>query len=183
MFHENRWAAAFVAMTGNDPQGLAFLKAAVPQIKTIPGALFGYSDSRQLEKLLLEGANSAGFSGASIEYAIRFISMMVEKNCFMHIDSVQKKIEELFDKQNGILTVTAESASELDDIFRDELRRQIQDINGAKKVNLETRLVPELLGGYRLRFGGFYVDASLKGQAERMKADLTAAMAAPGSGV
>ena len=185
MFHENRWAAAFVAMTGENSEALACLKALVPPVKAIPGVLFGYSDSRRLEKLLREGANTAGYSGTGIEYAIRFIALLVEKNHFRHIDSIIKEIEELVNKQNGVLAVTAESASELDSAFKEKLRRQIQDISGAVKVNLDTRLVPELLGGYRLRFGGFYIDASLKGQLKKMKADLAAAasLAAPGGGV
>ena len=183
MFHVNRWAAAFVAMAGENPEALACLKALVPPVKAIPGTLFGYSDSRRLEKLLRDGAKTASFSGTDIEYAIRFIALLVEKNRFMYVDSILQKIEGLFDRQNGVLAVTVESASELDSVFKEELRQQIKDISGAAKVNLETRLVPELLGGYRLRFGGFYVDASLKGQLEKMKADLAAAvLAAPGFG-
>ena len=176
MFHGNRWAAAFVNMTGAAPEALACLKALVPPVRAIPGALFGYSVSRRLGKLLLESADIAGFSGASINYAIRFITLLVEKNQFRHIDSIMVKIEELFDRHNGVLAVIAESASEPDSAFKEELERQIKDISGAAKVTVKTRLVPELLGGYRLRFGGFYVDASLKGQAERMKADLAAAL-------
>jgi F0F1-type ATP synthase delta subunit len=38
--------------------------------------------------------------------------------------------------------------------------------------------MPELLGGYRLRIGGFYIDASLKGQVEKMTSDLETAVLA-----
>jgi F0F1-type ATP synthase delta subunit len=50
---------------------------------------------------------------------------------------------------------------------------------------MHARVLPELLGGYRLRTGGYYVDASLKGQMNEMKTMLeeaALAAAAPGGG-
>ena len=180
MFRANRWAAAFVGLAGNDPEALSCLKALIPPVKAIPGALFGHASSRRLALLLQESAEAAGFAGQSAAYAIRFIALLVEKNLFGHIDSIMARVEELFDQQAGVLDVTAESASPMDDAFQDELRRKIADLGGAAKVNLKIKLVPELLGGYRLRFRGFYVDASVKGQMEKMKASLEAAALVPG---
>ena len=38
---------------------------------------------------------------------------------------------------------------------------------------MKIKLVPELIAGYCLRIGGFYIDASLRGQLEKMTAVLT----------
>ena len=46
---------------------------------------------------------------------------------------------------------------------------------------MRTKVVPELLGGYRLRIGEFSIDASLKGQLEKM-ADKLAAVSATAAG-
>ena len=180
MFHGERWAAAFVKVLGeNADTGLECLRAMVPPVQAIPGALFGFSTARQLEKTLRESAVASGFSGESggtaAEYAIRFISLLVEKKFFKHIDSVVQRIEKQLDEQKGILDVTAESAAPLDGGLEAELRRLITQKTGAAGIKMKTRLAPELLGGYRLRIGGFYVDASLKGQLEQM----TAALARP----
>ena len=183
MFHTNRWAAAFVALADGKPEAFACLKALVPAVKAAPGALFGRPASRRLEKLLAECADAAGIAQPAVTYAIRFITLLVEKNLFSHIDSILHKIEERFNQQNGILAVTAESAAPLDSAFEDELKRRLREYSGAADVTLKSHLVPELLGGYRLRFGGYYIDASLKGQIESMKAGLEAAALAPVQGV
>ena len=188
MFHANRWAVVFDTVLGeNAESGLACLRALVQPVKAIPGELSGHSAARQLEKILRESA--AAFSGAAtfggnafsgntsdaaVEYAIRFITLVVEKDQFGNIDVILRHIEDRLDARRGVLNVTVESASPLDDVLEEKLRRQIKERLGATEVTMKVQVIPQLLGGYRLRLGGFYVDASLKGQVERMKADLEA---------
>jgi F-type H+-transporting ATPase subunit delta len=177
MFHEDRWASAFINVLGeNAGGGLACLRALAPPLKAVPGALFGRDAAAKLEKLLRSAADQAGgFSqDKPLEYAIRFISLLVEKNYFKYIDPVLRKIEKKLDDKMGILDITAESAFPMDSGFEENLRRMIKERTGAAGIKMRTRLVPELLGGYRLRIGGFSVDASLKGQLEKMAKDLTA---------
>jgi F-type H+-transporting ATPase subunit delta len=180
-FHGGRWAAVFASASGdNADAAFACLKAMVPPVKTIPGALFGQTASRRLEKMLRESVGAAYGEGlpAAVEYAIRFIVLLTAKNHFHEIDSIIGKIEELLDERRGILSVTAESASPLDSDFVDDLRRRITEKTGAAQVKMHTRVLPELLGGYRLRVGGYYVDASLKGQMNAMKTMLEGAVTA-----
>jgi F0F1-type ATP synthase delta subunit len=170
VFHRYRWAAVFVnILGGNAEEGLDLLRALVKPVKTIPGALFGCAAARRLEKILLE--SSGGFSGDAQIYArvIRYIVLLVRKNCFVRIDLIMQKIEELVDEQKGILAVTVESAVPMNSDSEQELRQKIMERTGAKAVKMKPRVVPDLLGGYRLLIGGFYVDASLKGQIERMQ--------------
>jgi len=174
VIHGNRWAAVFITVLGdNAAEGLACLKAMVQPIKTVSGALFGYSAARRLEKLLRE---SAGTQDITVEYTIRYITLLVAKNQFKHIDMILQKIEERIDERAGTLAVTIESASPLDNAFEQELRRRILERTGAANVKMKTRLVPDLLGGYRLRAGGLYVDASVKGQMDKMRAGLEAVL-------
>ena len=176
MFHVNRWAAVFVGAAGDKAEeGLGCLRTMVPVVNAIPGALFGRSAARKLEKILREGASTAGCA-AEAEYAIRFITMLVEKNSFGNINTVLQRIEKILDERKGILNVTAESAFPPDEALKEELRRQIAGRTGAAEIKMNWRLVPELLGGYRLRIGAFYVDASLKGQVEKLSADLESAV-------
>ena len=176
MFNGKRWAVVFINALGeNAEEGLACLNALVPAIKSIPGALFGRSAAQGLEKILRESANTAvSGTAVAIEYAIRFIVLLVEKNMFRNIDSLLKKIEQRLDEQKGVLDVTAELAAPVDSVFHDKLERQIAERIGVANVKMKTKVVPELLGGYRLQIGGFYIDASLKGQLGRMASDLVA---------
>jgi F0F1-type ATP synthase delta subunit len=60
----------------------------------------------------------------------------------------------------------------MDKTFEENLRKQIQEKTGAADVKLSARIVPEILGGYRLRIGGLCIDASLKGQLAKMAEEL-----------
>ena len=187
-FVGSRWARiyarAFVeTLGGNAEAGLVCIKAIVPPITAISCTLFGYSDSRRLEKMLRESiASSGGSSDSALEYTIRFIVLLVEKNRFKEIDSIIHNIKTYIDKRNGVLTVTVESASVVDSVFSEELRRFLLEKTGVAQVVIEHSLKPGLLGGYRLWMGGYYIDASLKGQMEQMLADMESAVlfAAPG---
>jgi F-type H+-transporting ATPase subunit delta len=186
MPHGNRWAArwagVFVAVLGeNAEECLACLKAMAGPVKAVSGALFGYFASRRLEKMLRESASSeaGGMTDGGnipVEYAIRFITLLVEKNQFKHIDVIMRKIEERIDERGGTLTVIAESAAPLDSAFEEELKRRIIKQTGAANIKMETRVIPALLGGYRLCFGGFFIDASVKRQMEKMQAGLEEAL-------
>jgi len=182
MFFGTHWAQVFCrALGGEADTGLAYLKTMVPAVKTIPGALFGYAASRRLETMLREcssvkNENVTSSGGeAALEYAIRFIVLLVAKNRFKYIDSIMQKIEELANAQKGILAVTVESASVMDSVFAEELQRRITESTGSQ-VKMHVRIVPELMGGYRLCIGGYYIDASLKGQMEQMQSDLESAL-------
>jgi F0F1-type ATP synthase delta subunit len=191
MFHGNRWAGAFISILGDKAgEGFICLKALVKPLKGVSGVLLGYSAAHRLETILrdscgtIKGAafnvNTNAFNAATeggdiaLEYVIRFIILAVEKNQFRNIDLIMQKIEESLDKKNGILGVFLETASPLDEAFEEELRRRIITMTGAADLKMQTVLSPALLGGYRLRIGGYFVDASLKGQMEKMKADLEA---------
>ena len=98
--------------------------------------------------------------------------MLVEKKSFKKIDSVLEKIEKYIDTKKGVVYVTVESAFPVDSVLEEELKEQVARQLGAAEVKMNRRLLPELLGGYRLRVGGFYIDASLKRQVGKMTAYL-----------
>jgi len=174
MFHAYRWTAAFMAVSGENAEG-AFqcLKALSVPVKLIHGVFAGHSAAAQLEKILRESANASKTETSPVvEYAIRFICLLVEKRCFRYIDSLLQKIEQKLDEQKGFLDLSLEAASPLESGFEKELAQMIKEKTGASEVKMKTSVKPELLAGFLMRIGGFYIDASLKGQVEAMKADL-----------
>jgi ATP synthase F1 delta subunit len=171
MFHAGRWAGAFLSVSGKDAdEAFLCLKAFSAQIKTVHGVFFGHNASAKLEKTLRDSCSS-GITPA-VEYAIRFLCLLVEKNCFRHIGLLLKKIEQNLDEQNGILDITVETAAPVASDFEKDLEKKIKEKTGASGVKMKTRVRPELLGGYLLRIGSYYVDASLKGQLESMATHL-----------
>ena len=170
-----------MAVTGaNADNAFECLKAIARPVKSVLGVFFGHDAAAELETMLRSaaGVSAAGVSAAEppleVEYAIRFICLLVEKDCFRYVDVLLSGIEQRLDEQKGILALSLEAASAVDGDFEKELARMIREKTGAADVKMKTSVRPELLSGYRLRIGGFYVDASLKGQLAQMRADLEA---------
>ena len=178
MFHADRWTAAFLAVSGKNAEGVFLcLRALSAPVKSIHGVLLGHGASAALEKILRESASACADASKTetspeVEYAIRFICLLVEKNCFRHIDSLLQRIEQKLDEQKGFLDLSLETASPLDSGFEKELAQMIKEKTGASEVKMKTSVKPELLAGFLMRIGGFYIDVSLKGQVEAMRADL-----------
>jgi len=171
MFHAGRWAAAFLAVSGKDAnEAYLCLGALAARVKTVRGVLAGHAASAVLEKILREGAVKNGEPGTTFatEYAIRFLCLLVEKKCLKYIDRLLPEIGRHLDEQNGILRVTVESAVPVESGLEKELAAAIKEKTGASGVKISATVRPELLGGFLLRIGGFYIDASLKGQLENM---------------
>ena len=168
MFHADRWAAAFINSPGRDTEAeLERLKVLASPLKPVSKSLFGLSAAKRLEDLLRHN------TGAEFERVIRFISLLVSKNRFRHIDSIIAGIEKRLDEQNGILDVTVEAPSAIDSAAEDALKEMIRERSSAAAVNMKMKIVPELIAGYRLWIGGLCIDASLRGQLEQMTEDLS----------
>jgi F0F1-type ATP synthase delta subunit len=169
-----------MAVSGANAEG-AFecLKAIAVPIKSLRGVFFGHNAAAELEKMLRDAVGAAE-PPVEVEYAIRFVCLLVEKDCLRSIDALLSGIEQKLDERKGIVALSLEAASAVDGDLEKELARTIKEKMGAAGVKMKTSVRPELLGGYRLRFGsyatggGFYIDASLKGQLAEMKADLEA---------
>ena len=172
-FHAERWAGAFFAVSGENADAVFLcLKALTPQVKSVRGVFFGHGAAAKLEKVLRDSAGDVGITDQSAEYAIRFLCLMVEKKCIRHIDSLLARIDQMLDERKGILDVSVESAVALNSEIENELTKAIKERTGAADIKMKTSVRPELLAGYLLRIGRYYVDASLKGQVESMTRDL-----------
>jgi F-type H+-transporting ATPase subunit delta len=117
---------------------------------------------------------ACGAEAKNAETAIRFILLVVKRGRFAYMDRILREIERILDAGNGILTVTLETVAAAADTFKESLRAQLQEKTGAREIRIETRIVPELLGGYRLRMGTELIDASLSLFLKEMAADMAA---------
>jgi len=179
VFRKDRWTGAFFAVSKENADAVFLsLKTLATPLKSVKGIFYGYSASVKIENLIRESIGVAEDYGPdfALEYAIRFICLLVEKKCFKYIDLLIKEIERILNEQKGILNVTVESASAPDSGFEEELEQSIKLKTGVASVKVKSQVKPELLGGYLLRIGDFYVDASFRGQLENMRADLIAAV-------
>jgi F-type H+-transporting ATPase subunit delta len=179
-FHADRWVEAFFAVSGENAEPIfLYLKIIAPRIKSIHGVFFGHGSSVKFEEILMDSVSSAGIKDTSLaaaEYAVRFVCLLIEKNCFRHIDILLSRIEQMLNERKGILDITVETAVPLAGGFEEEMARMIREKTGSAGVKLHTVIRPELIGGYLIRLGSFYIDASFKRQMENMMEDFTRAI-------
>ncbi|MDR0597471.1 MAG: F0F1 ATP synthase subunit delta [Treponema sp.] len=178
MFPSDRWADAFVTVcAGHAEEGLAVLKAFVPLLSRLPGRIAGTADALALERMLraaLEAAGTGpGETGA--ENAVRFVALLVRRGLFKELDAAVRAVEQRVDAQNGVLVADLESARPLEGDLQEALKAALIRKYGAREIRLAARVVPELLGGCRLRVRGDLVDSSVRGHLQRMAGDLHAA--------
>ncbi|AEF83366.1 ATP synthase F1 subunit delta [Leadbettera azotonutricia] len=175
MFNPERWAAAFVNSLGPDSgEGLEALKAVSAWVKKLPGAVFGSFQAEKVNSLVLEAGAKTGGIHPALKMASRFVSLLIKRNMFRHIDSVIKEAEKLLDKERGVLRVFAESAFPLDGETEKRISEEVRHSTGAKEIRLEKSINPGLIGGYRLRIGDEIIDASIRLQLKLMANDLAA---------
>jgi F-type H+-transporting ATPase subunit delta len=189
MIYAERWAAAFAEVCGDSlDEGIEVLKVIAACGAVLPGPVTGTSEALQLERMIRNALKrTSGFSRGA-DLAAMFTALLVKKGRFFALRRIIEEAEKIADERKGILTVVIESVTTPDKQFEEELKQKLLTQQGAwnhpvpREVRLISRLVPELLGGYRLRVDSEVFDASLRGQIQSMAAELNAA-ALPSGGL
>jgi F-type H+-transporting ATPase subunit delta len=123
-------------------------------------------------------AESAGASGGgeakTAEITFRFLLLLVRRGFFGHTGRIIERIGVELDGLRGFLRAGLESPFPPEEDFKRELEAELAGKTGAQGVVFEVKIMPELLGGYRLRIGSEIIDASLRALLAKMEADLAA---------
>ena len=99
-------------------------------------------------------------------YVLNFLKILTEKSYMRHFSDCVKAYRELYNQDNGILPVTAVTAVPMTDKQVAALTMKLQQITG-KRIELVSKLDPNVLGGMRLDYDGKRVDDTV---AHRMDA-------------
>ena len=97
------------------------------------------------------------FRGKVHIYVLNFLKILTEKGYMRHFSDCRKAYEESFNRDNGILPVTAFTAVPLSPDQADKLTDKLSRITG-KQVKLHSRIDPTVLGGVRLDYDGKRLD-------------------------
>ena len=193
MFRPEPWAEAFVKTAGTPlsaKDALDYLKVFCRAALALPGDLSGKNDADRLGRsiraalarteLIAEGCgeNQGSATGEAnndtIVLAERFVLLMLKKKCFHHYKRIIREIEKTIHKQMGIEEVFVEAAVDLGEELMATLKEKAKQLSGAKDVVFSIRLIPDLIGGFRIRWGSMLFDGSIKGQLRKMTVDLGA---------
>lgn len=90
-------------------------------------------------------------------YVLNFLKILTEKGYIRHFHTCCQAYQELYNQDNGILPVTAVTATALTEQQIKSLTEKLSRITG-KHVELENKLDPAVLGGVRLDYDGKRID-------------------------
>ena len=97
------------------------------------------------------------FRGKVQPYVLNFLKILTEKGYMRYFFDCCKAFEECYNRDNGILPVTAITAVSLNPAQAEKLTEKLCQITG-KQVKLHNRVDPNVLGGVRLDYDGKRLD-------------------------
>ena len=108
---------------------------------------------------LLDGAEE-GF--------LNFLRLLIENHRMPVVFRIRDEYERLWAEENRVLPVEVTSAIKLDEKTTESLGRNIGERTG-RKVKLNARVDPEILGGIVVRVGNSILDASIRNRLEQLR--------------
>jgi F-type H+-transporting ATPase subunit delta len=106
-------------------------------------------------------------SGAD-EHFVRFLELLAERHRMPAIFRIRRDFNDLYAEERKLLPVTITSAIELDKDLVKEIRKKIEEQTD-RKVDLTTKVDPDVLGGLVLRVGNIVMDGSIRARLERLR--------------
>ncbi len=134
------------------------------------------NESRELQVFLFspyfstreksEGLDKA-ISGAD-ETTVNFLTLLIEKHRMPVLFRVRAELDVLWEEENRLLPVTVTSAVELPKATVKQIGDRIAEQTD-RKVDLQSKVDPDILGGIVVRVGNSVLDASIRNRLENFR--------------
>jgi ATP synthase F1 delta subunit len=102
------------------------------------------------------------------ETLVNFLELLLEKHRMPAIFRIRRQYDERWQQENKLLPVEVTSAIELDEEIVRRIGDEIGDQTG-RRVDLRSRVEPDILGGIVLRVGNSILDASIRNRLEQLR--------------
>ena len=102
------------------------------------------------------------------ERFLNFLELLAERHRMPVVFRIRRAYDALWREQNQLLPVTVTSAVELDEGLVQGLGERIEEQTG-KKVELTSKVDPDVLGGLVLQVGNMVLDASIRNRLEQLR--------------
>jgi F-type H+-transporting ATPase subunit delta len=99
---------------------------------------------------------------------LNFLKLLIEKHRMPVIFRIRENYDRLWEDENKLLPVEITSAVELDESIAKQLGDRIQEQTG-RKVELSSRVEPDILGGIVVQVGNSVLDASIRNRLEQLR--------------
>ena len=134
------------------------------------------NESRELQVFLFspyfstseksDGLDKA-ISGAD-ETTVNFLRLLIEKHRMPVLFRVRAELDQLWEEENRLLPVTVTSAIELPKATVKQIGDRIADQTD-RKVDLSSKVDPDILGGIVVQVGNSVLDASIRNRLENLR--------------
>ena len=110
------------------------------------------------------------------ERFLNFLELLAERHRLPATFRIRRSFDELWREEHKMLPVEVTSAVELDEALVRSIGERIEAQTG-RRIELTSRVDPDIIGGLVLRVGNKVLDASIHGRLERLRRQLTRAVA------
>jgi F-type H+-transporting ATPase subunit delta len=102
------------------------------------------------------------------EHVVNFLKLLAERHRMPVLQRIRRAFEALWADENKLLPVTVTSAVELDQGLVEDIGKRIGEQTG-RRVELSSKVDPDLLGGLMVRVGNMVLDASIRNRLEQLR--------------
>jgi F-type H+-transporting ATPase subunit delta len=99
---------------------------------------------------------------------MNFLQALLERHRMPVIFRIRARFEELWDEEKKLLPVEVTSSVELDKEIVQSIGKRIGEQTG-QKVELSSKVDPDILGGLVVRVGNFVLDASIRNRLNQLR--------------
>ena len=108
------------------------------------------------------------------EILINFLGLLLDKHRMPVVFRIRRQLDERWEEENAMLRVEVTSAVELDDSVVRQIGNRVGEQTD-RKVELASRVDPDILGGIVLRVGNSILDASIRNRLDQLRREVAKA--------
>jgi F-type H+-transporting ATPase subunit delta len=128
---------------------------------------FSSTEKKEAVRRIIDGGN---------ERFLNFLELLAERHRLPATFRIRKSFDELWREEHKMLPVEVTSAIELDEALVRSIGERIEERTG-RRIELTSRVDPDIIGGLVLRVGNKVLDASVTGRLQRLRKQITRAAA------
>jgi ATP synthase F1 delta subunit len=114
-----------------------------------------------------KGALERAIEGGNPEF-VNFLEALIERHRMPVIFRIRDRYDHMWEEARKLLPVEITSAIELDEAIVQSIGERVGEQTG-RKVELSSRVDPDILGGLVLRVGNLVLDASIVNRLEQLR--------------
>lgn len=108
------------------------------------------------------------------ERLVNFLELLAERHRMPALFRIRRQFDARWAEENKLLPVTVTSAVELDEGLVEDIGKRIEEQTG-RRVELSSRVDPDVLGGLRVQVGNMVLDGTVRNRLEQLRKEVARA--------